>query len=450
VKRELNPARIAGGTIVVPGDKSIAHRAALLSVLARESLSVRNFPDNADCQRSLGAAQALGVHVRYEADGSLVLIPPAEPYATVDTIIDCGNSGTTARLLAGLVSGTQLSVILSGDESLSRRPMQRIVEPLSAMGAELFDTDGHLPLKVAGRQLLPFEYRLPLPSAQVKSAILLAGIASGCSIQLREDAITRDHTELMIAELGGEISVREIKPMLVEDPIDPRKKKRVVTEDFKKEILLGSKCAPHGGCIDIPGDFSTAAFFMVVGAISGHPVKIENVGLNPTRTTFLDHLKAVGCSVSVENRTVVSGEARGTITVSGGALKARKVSGDLTVQMIDEIPAIAILAAFAEGTSVIRDATELRFKESDRIAALAANLERMGVSCGVLEDGLVIEGRQELSGADFRTLGDHRIAMAFSVASLFAVGPSSIDNADVVNVSCPGFYELLNRLAAGS
>jgi 3-phosphoshikimate 1-carboxyvinyltransferase len=450
VKRDLSPVRISGGTIVVPGDKSIAHRAALLSILAREPIIVRNFPDNTDCKHSLMAAQALGVQVRTEADGSLVLTPPVEPGIATDTIIDCGNSGTTARLLAGLVSGTGLSVILSGDESLSKRPMQRIVTPLLAMGAELFATDGHLPLKVAGKKLLPYEYRLPVPSAQVKSAILLAGIASGCSVQLREDTITRDHTELMIAELGGEISVREIKPMLVEDPVDPRKKKRVVAEDFKKEILLGSKCTLHGGHIDIPGDFSTAAFLLMVGAISGHPVTVENVGLNPTRTTFLDHLRAIGCSVSVENRTVLSGEARGTITVSGGTLRARKVSGDQTVQMIDEIPAISILAAFAEGTSVIRDAAELRFKESDRIAALAANLERMGVSCGVLEDGLVIEGRRDLSGADFQSFGDHRIAMACSVAALFAVGPSSIDNADVVDVSCPGFFELLDRLVATS
>ncbi len=449
MKRELTPARITGGTLTVPGDKSIAHRVALLSTLAREPITVRHFPDSADCQRSLSAAQTLGVQVKSEGDGVLILTPPLEPRAASDTIIDCGNSGTTARLLAGLISGTSLSVILSGDESLSKRPMQRIVEPLCAMGAELFDTDGCLPLRVTGRKLLPYEYRLPVASAQVKSAILLAGLASGCSVQLREDHITRDHTELMIAELGGDISVREIKPMLIEDPLDPRKKKRVVSEDFKKEILLGSKCTLQGGTIDIPGDFSTAAFFMIIGAVSGQPVTIENVGLNPTRTTFLDHLRAIGCAVSVENRVVQSGEPRGTVTVCGGSLRARKVSGDITVQMIDEIPAIAILAAFAEGTSVIRDAAELRFKESDRITAVATNLEKMGVSCGVLEDGLVIEGRRELSGADFVSYGDHRVAMAFSVAALFAVGPSWIDDADVVKVSCPTFYELLDRLVAG-
>lgn len=447
MKRDLKPARNIGGTISVPGDKSIAHRVALMSILSTGTIEVRGFPNNADCGASLRAAEAFGVSVEKTDDGLIRLQPVEVPSIESDTIVDCGNSGTTTRLLAGLVSGTDQSVILSGDESLSVRPMKRIVDPLTNMGAELFDTEGHLPMTVRGKKLLPFEYHMPVASAQVKSALLLAGLASGCSVTIREDVITRDHTELMLSHLGAKLEAREIKAVIEPDPVDPRKKRRVMPESFRKEIVLGARSQLTGGAIDIPGDISTAAFFFALAALSGRSVTVTGVGLNPTRTAFLGYLKAIGCKVEIDNRLNLNGEVRGDVTVTGGVLKARKIAGEMTVGLIDEIPIVAVIAAFAEGETVIRDAAELRVKESDRLEAVAHNLRAMNVSCGVLEDGLIIEGKKEPSGADFVSFGDHRIAMAFAIAAQVAVGPSTIDNPEVVDVSCPQFFELLGQIA---
>ena len=447
MKRQLKPARKIGGTITVPGDKSVAHRAALFSILAKGPLVVRNFPKGADVLTSLAAAKQFGV-LAEETETGLRLTPPQTLSISPETIIDCGNSGTTARLLSGLVAGSNLSVILSGDESLSRRPMRRVVDPLTAMGAELFATDGHLPMKVRGKKLLPFEYRMPVASAQVKSALLLAGLSSNCSVTIREDHVTRDHTELMLTAIGDGISIRDIKPVLIPDPDDPRKKKSVMPESFKKEISINAQARIVGGGIDIPGDISTAAFFFGAAAITGETVTVANCGLNPTRTEILDYLRAAGCTVTITDRVTLSGEPRGSVTVTGGALKARKLSGETTVGLIDEIPIVAVIAACAEGTTIIRDAAELRVKESDRLAAIADNLTRMGVKCGLLDDGLAIEGRQELNGADFASYGDHRIAMAFSIAALAAVGPSTMDDTSCVGISCPEFFELLLQIMA--
>ncbi len=444
--RKLSPVKHISGTISMPGDKSIAHRAALLSILAREPISVRNFPSGADCQTSLGAARQLGVTVASGDDGETILTPPENLPSGSDTLVDCGNSGTTARLLSGIVAGSSTSAVLSGDESLSTRPMSRIVKPLADMGAELFDTEGHLPLTVRGKKLLPFEYRMPVASAQVKSAILLAGLASGCSVTIQEKIITRDHTELMIAALGGGISTRVIKPVVEDDPDDPRKKKRFMPEPFKKEITLASGASIAGGSIDIPGDISTAAFFFAAAAISGQTITVRRCGLNPTRTAFLDFLKQIGCAVEITEKELSGGEPCGTVIVTGGPLKSRKIAGDSTVGLIDEIPIIAVIAAFAKGTTVIRDAAELKVKESNRLEAIAHNLGLMGISCGLLEDGLAIEGGIDPSGADFKSFGDHRIAMAFSIASLFATGPSTIDDDSVVDISCPEFYNLLDNI----
>ena len=446
VKKDLKPVRKIHGTVRMPGDKSIAHRAALVSALASGPLTVRNFADGSDCTSSLDAARLLGVQVQQAEDGALILTPPSAINIPADSVIDCGNSGTTTRLLAGLLAGTNQRAVLSGDESLSRRPMKRIVEPLTAMGAEVVATDGHLPLMVQGKPLLPFEYRLPVPSAQVKSALLLAGISAGCSVRVLEDVITRDHTELMLAHLGVAIEMREVNAVLQTDPEDPRRKRRIMPEPFRKETKLGSRTRPEGGLIDVPGDVSTAAFFFAATALTGGTVTVEQVGVNPTRTAFLEHLKAIGCEVSISDRTVISGEARGNVTVTGGELKGRKVSGETTVALIDEIPILAVLAAFSKGETIIRDASELRHKESDRLLAIDFNLRQMGVPCGLLEDGLIIEGRKDPSGGDFEVFGDHRIAMAFAIASLAAVGPSTLDDPAVVKISCPTVFDILTQL----
>ncbi|HOZ06899.1 MAG TPA: 3-phosphoshikimate 1-carboxyvinyltransferase, partial [candidate division Zixibacteria bacterium] len=396
---------------------------------------------------SLEAVRALGATVA--DDGlELVLTPPPELRADPDTVINCGNSGTTARLLAGLLAGSCVEVTLSGDESLRRRPMARIIDPLAAMGATIAASDGHLPMRVRGGRLLPFEYTLPVASAQVKSALLLAGLASRCAVTIRETAITRDHTEILLAELGEGLAVRKVRPVLVADPHDPRKRRQEMPEPFKREITLASRAVVRGGTVDIPGDISTAAFFFAAAAISGKTITVERVGLNPTRTGILEHLRGLGCRVDISERETVTGEPRGTVAVTGAPLGARRISGETTVELVDEIPVIAVMAAFAEGTTVIRDAGELRVKESDRLAAVADNLKRMGAKCGLLEDGLAIEGGGQLEGADFRTYGDHRIAMAFAVASLFLTGPSTLDDDECVGVSCPTFFDLLNQIRA--
>jgi 3-phosphoshikimate 1-carboxyvinyltransferase len=446
MKRTITPVRKVGGTIRIPGDKSIGHRAALFSIFAKGPIIVKNFPNGADCLTSLEAAKRLGVKVRTEVD-SLVLTPPVTVSIEPDSIIDCGNSATTARLLAGIIAGSNLETTLTGDESLRSRPMKRIIDPLTAMGAEFFTEDGHLPMKIRGKKLLPYEYDLPVASAQVKTAVLLAGLASSCAVTVREKTITRDHTEIMLREIEGGVTVRKVKPVRSPDPVDPRKTRLAMPEAFKKEIRISPEAQITGGTIDIPGDISTGAFFLAAAAISRRTLTIENLGLNPTRTAFLDHLKIVGCKVDIRDRTVISGEPRGRVTVTGVPLKPRKISDDKTVRLIDEIPIISVMAAFADGTTVIRGAGELQFKESNRLAAISENLQRMGVKCGLLEDGLAIEGGKELSGADFQSFGDHRIAMAFSIAALFLVGPSTIDADEVVNVSCPNFYNLLDAIS---
>lgn len=445
--KNLHPAKHIGGTITVPGDKSIGHRAAMLSLLAKEPITVNNYPSGQDCQSSLQAVQALGVKVDNISGNKLTLTPPENITADAGLLIDCGNSGTTTRLLSGIIAGLPIEVTLTGDQSLQSRPMKRIIDPLTEMGAELFSEAGHLPLRIRGSRLLPFEYRMPVASAQVKSSILLAGLASGCSVTIRENAITRDHTELMIKELGGEISVRNIKAILVEDPNDPRKRTMQMPELFKKEITLSSKSSLKGGEIDIPGDISTASFFMAAATISENSITINNLGLNKTRTAYLDYLKAIGAEINIENRRTISGEYRGDVTVTGGKLKSKKISGETTVGLIDEIPIVSVIAAFTPGTTIIRDAAELKVKESDRLSATAENLKRMGIKCGLLDDGLAIEGGQDLSGADFVSFGDHRIAMAFSIASLFLIGPSTIDDEGCVAVSCPEFYDILDKIS---
>lgn len=445
MRRIVKSVRKVGGTIRLPGDKSIAHRAALLSILSKGPITIRNFPNGADCQNSLAAAQALGVTVD-RGDDSLTLTPPETLRVDEGALIDCGNSGTTVRLLSGILAGSKIETTLIGDESLSQRPMKRIIDPLTNMGAEIFADDGTLPMRIRGRKLDSLEYRMPVASAQVKSALLLAGLSSSCAVVVREDIVTRDHTEIMLMELGEGLTVRDIKAVAVADPDDPRKRRMQRPEPYKREIVLNKGAVLNGGLIDIPGDFSTAVFFMGMAAISGYSLTMANVGLNRTRTTMLDHLKAVGCSVQINNRTTVSGEVRGDLKVTGGPLKARKISGDTTVGLIDEIPMVAVMAAFASGTTIIRNAGELRVKESDRLVAVTENLKRMGIKVGLLEDGLAIEGGKDLNGADFESFGDHRIAMAFSIAGLFLHGASSIDDDASVAVSCPGFYDLIDQV----
>lgn len=447
MSRALKPARKISGTIRVPGDKSIAHRAALLSVLARGPVEIRNFPDNDDCARSLHAAEQLGVR-KVDTESGFILQPRASALSE-SPLIDCGNSGTTARLLCGVLAGLSgMQATLHGDDSLSRRPMKRVMEPLARMGADCFSETGTLPLRVIGKNLLPLDLDMNLPSAQLKSALILAAMGSSCSLTIREFVVSRDHTEQMVMALGTGLTVREIHPVLEPDPLDPRKKRQTRPEPFDREIRVSPGAAVRGGTVDVPGDVSTASFFWTAAALTGGSVTVEGVGLNATRTAFLEHLRQIGAGVTITDKTTVGGEPRGTVTVTGGALKSRRVHGAMIPALIDELPLVALLGAFADGTTIIRDAGELRVKESDRIAAVGENLGRMGVKVAVLEDGLAIEGKTEPSGADFASFGDHRIAMTFSIAALAASGPSSIDDPHCVRISCPSFYDLLMQIVS--
>lgn len=444
----IRRAKKITGVINLPGDKSISHRAALLSLLCREPVEVDNYSDSDDCQRSLDAVRQLGGAV--EIDGQRVrLTPPAGGLVSPDGAIECGNSGTTMRLLAGLLSGSQVAACLTGDDSLSRRPMQRVVEPLRQMNAAIeTSAAGTAPLDIRPGALIPLDYTLPVASAQVKSALLLAGLASGSNVTIREKVPTRDHTERMIAQLGGTITVEDITAEIMPDPIDPRKKiKSLPTQDYKRAIHLTASGPLTGGLIDIPGDISTAAFFIAAALmVPGSHLILKDIGVNSTRNAFINVLKQMGADVAIKNRHEISNEPHGDIEVRYSLLKPRKISGDLIPALIDEIPALAVLASRIEGTTIIRDAGELRHKESDRIASLVKNLSAMGVKVGEFPDGLAIEGSGELNGAEVDSGGDHRIAMAFAVAGLATHGNTVIKNSRAVDISCPRFFTLLESL----
>jgi 3-phosphoshikimate 1-carboxyvinyltransferase len=438
---QIRRARKLQGLIRLPGDKSMSHRAALLSLLCREMVEASNFAPGEDCARSLEAVAMLGCAV--EQQGDVVRITPPEGMDAPEDDINCGNSGTTMRLLAGILAGSGITARLAGDESLSRRPMMRIVEPLRLMNADISATEsGTAPIDIKPARLIPIDYVMPVASAQVKSSLLLAGLASGSDVKVREKAFTRDHTERMIQYLGGKISVEDVAPEIVADPNDPRKRKKVLPiDDYRRTIALIADERLIGGTIDIPGDVSTAAYFIAAATIvPGSHVILQNVGLNPTRTAFINLARQMGANIKTKNRREVSGEPVGDIEVAYARLKPRKISGDTIPNMI------GILAATIQGTTIIRDAEELRHKESDRIRATVANLEAMGVKVGEFPDGFAVEGTGELNAGEIESFGDHRIAMAFGVAGLAAHGKTLIKNSGVVAVSCPDFFGMLEGL----
>ncbi len=445
---QIRRARKLQGLLRLPGDKSISHRAALLSLLCTESVEASNFAPGDDCTRSLNAVTALGGQV--ERDGTTVRITPGpNGMISPEEAVDCGNSGTTMRLVAGMLAGSGITARLIGDESLSRRPMNRIVDPLREMNADIIAAEGGTaPIEIKPARLIPIDYVMPVSSAQVKSSLLLAGLASGTNVIVREKAFTRDHTERMIRHLGGKVSVEDVTPEFVADPHDPRKRKKVMpTDEYRRTISLDANERLTGGMIEIPGDVSTAAYFIAAALlIPGSHVILQNVGLNPTRMAFINIARQMGADIKLKNRREVSGEAVGDIEISHSKLKPRKISGDVVPNVIDELPVLGVLAATIEGTTIIRDAEELRHKESDRIRATVANLETMGVKVGEFPDGFAVEGTGELNGGELDSFGDHRIAMAFSVAGLAAHGKTVMKNSGAVAISCPDFYGLLESL----
>ncbi len=424
--REIQPARRVAGTIALPGDKSISHRYAMLASLAEGRSVIANYSTGADCASTLSCMGAMGV--RYMRAGATVTIdgvglrglrPAAAP-------LNAGNSGTTMRLLSGILAGQPFKTTIGGDVSLSKRPMQRIIRPLERMGAAIRAREGGVPpLVVRGGALLPIRYELPMASAQVKTAVLFAGLFADGITTAVEPAPTRNHSEIALRQFGAGVSVAQGAVSVAGNP-------QLTAQNLR-----------------VPSDISSAAFFIAAALLlPDSNLLIEGVGLNPTRTVVLDVLRQMGGRIAVR-RDTAAGEETGSLAVQGGGLLlGGEIAGSVTAAVIDEIPLLAVLGAVSRDGLRIHDAAELRVKESDRIATTAENLRRMGAEVTTDAAGMDIAGNSRLRGAALDSFGDHRIAMAFTVAALAAEGPSRLANAEAAAVSFPEFYALLDRLTA--
>jgi 3-phosphoshikimate 1-carboxyvinyltransferase len=420
----IRPARTVSGSVRLPGDKSISHRYAMLAAIAQGATRLDNFSTGADCASTLNCLRVLGV--QWERAGNLVTIPgrglklraPTEP-------LDCGNSGSTMRMLSGILAGQDFSSELVGDASLSRRPMVRVVTPLQAMGAKITTANGtHAPLRITGGNLKAIDCKMPVASAQVKSAVLFAGLFAKGETRVEEPVRTRDHGERALRAFGADVRL----------------------PGNGASIVGGQEL--HGIEATIPGDFSSAAFFLCAAALfPASQVTISGLGLNPTRSSLLDLLAGIGVRISITQLEEHHGELTGTVQVQGAELRGTTIQTPYTERLIDEIPVLAAIAPYTESGIEIRDARELRVKESDRIAALAVNLRAMGAVVEEREDGLRIPGRQSLHGAEIDSFGDHRIAMAFAIAALRAQGETVIKGAGAAVISFPGFFEALESVA---
>lgn len=427
MKETIRPSGALEGTVVLPGDKSISHRYAMLASLALGTSRIANYSSGADCHSTLACLRTLGVRVTVEGRNVTIEGRGLRSYRAPETDLDAGNSGSTIRMLSGILAAQEFGVRIGGDESLSRRPMERIMRPLSQMGAEFSAREGKYPpleIRGAGARLQAIEYALPVASAQVKSCVLLAGLHARGETSVREPAKTRDHTEVALREFGIEV----------------RSGLGVVT-------LRGGKDFPAKD-LAVPGDLSSAAFFLVAGAITPQSnLMIAGVGLNPTRAALIDFLVNAGADVKVLDMSVSHGEPVGTLLVRGSSLKGGVIEGQSAAALIDEIPVLAVLGAVSEGGLVVRNASELRVKETDRIQTLADNMRRMGVAVEVAQDGFRIAGKQSFRAAETDSFGDHRIAMAFAVAALRADGPCTIQNAEAASVSFPEFWDTLRQIS---
>jgi 3-phosphoshikimate 1-carboxyvinyltransferase len=431
--KDIKDARVApaaglAGTVTVPGDKSISHRAACLGCLSGEGIEVTNYSNGEDCKSTLRCLEQLGFSVVRGDSG--VRVRRGNGPCEAPVTLDAGNSGTTARLLCGLLSGIPGAFsVITGDESLSRRPMSRVVDPLRNLGARIDGREGGrlLPLSVRGTRLTGGTCTLSAASAQVKTALMIAGLRSQGSVTVIEPLPTRDHTEIMLEHLG--VPIR-------------REDKAVTTYPFDDL---------PGGSWRIPGDFSSAAFWIVAAAIvPGSELSLPGVGLNPTRTGLLEAMKAMGLSVAVENAMASGGEPAGTLRVRSSRLEGTRVVREQVPLLVDELPILAVAATQARGVTEIRGAEELRVKECDRIAAMAEGLAALGADIEAHPDGWTIRGPRPLKGGRVNSHGDHRIAMALAVAALAADGPVQIGRADCVEISYPGFFTDLERISGGS
>lgn len=422
---ELAQAKNLRGIVTIPGDKSISHRAIMFGSIANGTTEVTNFLQGADCLSTIACFRTMGIDIRNES--SAITIHGKGLYGLMqpNTILDVGNSGTTTRLIAGILSGQNFTSTLTGDASIQKRPMKRILEPLSQMGANVSSeaNSGCAPLIFSPGKLKGIHYFSPVASAQVKSCLLLAGLYADGITKVTEPILSRNHTEVMLRAFGASITSEETTASIWPSP-----------------KLEGMK-------IQVPGDISSAAYFIGAGLlIKNAEILIQNIGMNPTRDGILKVVKAMGGNISVQNTRTVSGEPVCDLLVKESKLKGVTIDKVLIPSLIDEIPIIAVLAAFAEGETIIKDAAELKVKESNRIDAVANNLRKMGADVTPTDDGMIIHGGIALHGADFESYLDHRIAMAFTVAALAAEGSSRMMQPECVDISYPSFYQDLQSL----
>lgn len=425
----LKPAGSVSGQLRMPGDKSISHRAALIAALSSGKSEILNFSTARDCASTLSCLRDLGVSIR--AEGGRLVFPGNQELVTPARPLDCGNSGSTLRILTGVLAGHDLEAELIGDESLSLRPMRRIIEPLELMGAKIQATDGKAPLRVRGSSsLVPINYKLPVASAQVKSAILFAGLTAAGRTTVVETTTSRDHTERLFNGFGVP-----------------------VTTHADHSVTIDGPARLSGGAIAVPGDVSSAAYFVAAAMLlNDSNLRITGVGLNPTRAAFLSVLSSWGANISTADLQTERNEPFGTIDVRGGISKGagadeRTLSKTMIPSLIDELPLLAVVGSQISGGIRIKDAGELRLKESDRLASTATNLRAMGAQVEEFDDGLQVFGPTRLHGAEIHSFGDHRIAMAFAIAALMADGETEIKGAECVAISFPEFFELLESVA---
>ena len=421
----FRPALNIMGTVRLPGDKSISHRYALLAAIADGRTTIRNFSSAVDCASTLGCLRELGAEIAVESGAVLIEGAGLAGLRAPQRMMDAGNSGSTIRMLSGILAGQHFPSTISGDESLRRRPMGRLIDPLRQMGADVTAAeDNYAPLEFRGRPLRAIHFHPPVASAQVKTAVLLAGLSAEGTTVVEEPVKTRDHTELALVEFGAQLN------------------------RSRRSVRVEGGHPLRGGEFQVPGDISSAAFFLVAALLFPESnLLVENVGLNPTRAAVLDFLSGLGAAIRISRVESLAGEIVGDLHVSGGRLKGGRIGPDLVPALIDELPVLAVLGTQTEQGLSISGAQELRVKESDRIATVAENLRRMGAHVEERPDGLEIPGGQRLHGARLDSFGDHRIAMAFAVAALMAEGETSLEGADTAQVSFPGFYDVLDRVA---
>ncbi len=413
------------GEITVPGDKSISHRAIMFGSIAKGTTEITGFLNSADCHSTIGCFKQMGIHIT-EKNGTVLVDGNGMRGLTAPaSVLDTGNSGTTTRLISGILAAQQFSVTINGDETIQKRPMKRIMEPLSLMGADITSIRGNdcAPLLINGSPLHGITYTTKTASAQVKSSILLAGLYADSPTQVTEPAVSRNHSELMLKAYGADISVSG------------------------KTVTLQPATELFGQKVEVPGDISSAAYFIVAGLITPNSeVLIKNVGINETRDGIIRIVKSMGGNITLLNERIACGEKVADVLVKSSDLKATTIEGAIIPTLIDELPVIAILAACAKGTTVIKDAAELKVKECNRIDAVTKNLQAMGGNITPTDDGFIIEGGAPLHATNIETFHDHRIAMSFAVANLIADGENTYDKPEVVCISYPGFYEDLNCL----